>query len=265
MLLCNASQFIFQHHSRESRVTRRCACRFRPAATIFSGHRLSCKVKPRCWFIQEAAEGRTKSGDEPGSFGSGLGDSSVPSTDEESFTPHPAPLNHWVLWLATEFPAVCARIGGISLCAKKTKTKKTLRRLLRLFDCACLSVRCVGGPGLCFVIFVAQEFQALKAKYGSQTAFHGSTIENWHCIVNTGLRNFSGTDKQKTGALFGEVCCSLACRSLLHCGTPVVTGLYCGFGDLNNYQKKMVPAAAATGVLQNVLRATEFSALLLIL
>uniref|UniRef100_A0A7S1HZD6 Poly [ADP-ribose] polymerase n=1 Tax=Eutreptiella gymnastica TaxID=73025 RepID=A0A7S1HZD6_9EUGL len=49
-----------------------------------------------------------------------------------------------------------------------------------------------------------QEFSALKAQYGAQTAFHGSTIENWHCIVNTGLRNFSGTEKQKTGALFGE-------------------------------------------------------------
>eukprot|EP00667_Euglena_gracilis_P009556 EG_transcript_9711 len=35
-------------------------------------------------------------------------------------------------------------------------------------------------------------------------AFHGSSLENWHCIVNTGLRNFSGTSKQQTGALFGE-------------------------------------------------------------
>uniref|UniRef100_A0A7S4G383 Poly [ADP-ribose] polymerase n=1 Tax=Eutreptiella gymnastica TaxID=73025 RepID=A0A7S4G383_9EUGL len=65
-------------------------------------------------------------------------------------------------------------------------------------------------PNYCFELLhnpdssSVQEFQALKAKYGSQTAFHGSTIENWHCIVNTGLRNFSGTDKQKTGALFGE-------------------------------------------------------------
>ncbi len=50
-----------------------------------------------------------------------------------------------------------------------------------------------------------KEFEALKGQYGAQVAFHGSSVENWHCIVNTGLRNFSGTDKEKTGALFGEV------------------------------------------------------------
>eukprot|EP00667_Euglena_gracilis_P021850 EG_transcript_24094 len=49
-----------------------------------------------------------------------------------------------------------------------------------------------------------QEFASLKQEYGTMIAFHGSSLENWHCIVNTGLRNFSGTSKQQTGALFGE-------------------------------------------------------------
>jgi hypothetical protein len=50
-----------------------------------------------------------------------------------------------------------------------------------------------------------QEFLKLKAEFGTHVAFHGSATENWFCIVNTGLRNFSGTEKQRTGAIFGEV------------------------------------------------------------
>jgi len=50
----------------------------------------------------------------------------------------------------------------------------------------------------------AQEFEALRRDHGSLVAFHGSPVENWHCIANTGLRNFSGTTRQQTGALFGE-------------------------------------------------------------
>eukprot|EP00026_Physarum_polycephalum_P002462 Phypoly_transcript_02469.p1 GENE.Phypoly_transcript_02469~~Phypoly_transcript_02469.p1 ORF type:complete len:782 (-),score=119.65 Phypoly_transcript_02469:460-2742(-) len=47
-------------------------------------------------------------------------------------------------------------------------------------------------------------FSALKAKYGTTFAFHGSPVENWHCILRTGLRNASGTGLQLNGAAYGK-------------------------------------------------------------
>jgi len=49
-----------------------------------------------------------------------------------------------------------------------------------------------------------QEFNTLKAKHGTVFAFHGSPVENWHCILRTGLRNASGTKLQLNGAAYGS-------------------------------------------------------------
>jgi len=49
-----------------------------------------------------------------------------------------------------------------------------------------------------------EQFNALKAKHGTIFAFHGSPVENWHCILRTGLRNASGTKLQLNGAAYGN-------------------------------------------------------------
>eukprot|EP00906_Rhabdomonas_costata_P034727 RCo048842 len=50
----------------------------------------------------------------------------------------------------------------------------------------------------------SQDFDGAREEFGCAVAFHGSSTENWFCIVNSGLRNFSGTARQRSGALFGE-------------------------------------------------------------
>jgi hypothetical protein len=49
-----------------------------------------------------------------------------------------------------------------------------------------------------------QRFRELKAQYGSKFAFHGSPIENWHCILREGLKSASGTKLQLHGAALGN-------------------------------------------------------------
>jgi poly [ADP-ribose] polymerase 6/8 len=49
-----------------------------------------------------------------------------------------------------------------------------------------------------------EAFQKLKARHGTVLAFHGSPIENWHCIIRTGLKNGSGTSLQLHGAAHGS-------------------------------------------------------------
>jgi len=49
-----------------------------------------------------------------------------------------------------------------------------------------------------------EAFKLLKAKHGTTFAFHGSPVENWHCILRTGLRNASGTKLQLNGAAYGN-------------------------------------------------------------
>eukprot|EP00667_Euglena_gracilis_P007235 EG_transcript_7305 len=39
---------------------------------------------------------------------------------------------------------------------------------------------------------------------GSFYAFHGSGLGNWHAILRLGLKNFSGTEKQSHGAVYGS-------------------------------------------------------------
>jgi hypothetical protein len=48
------------------------------------------------------------------------------------------------------------------------------------------------------------KFATLKAKHGSKFAFHGSNIENWHCILREGLKNASGTALQLNGTAHGS-------------------------------------------------------------
>lgn len=63
-------------------------------------------------------------------------------------------------------------------------------------------------------------FQAARALYGSTFAFHGSPVENWHCILRTGLRNASGTARQIHGRAYGDgiYCSNLYSTSLSYCG-----------------------------------------------
>lgn len=42
------------------------------------------------------------------------------------------------------------------------------------------------------------------ARGDSTVAYHGSSPENFHSIVNTGLRVMSGSRLMKNGAAFGE-------------------------------------------------------------
>ena len=45
---------------------------------------------------------------------------------------------------------------------------------------------------------------ALVGQYGAATVYHGSAVENFHAITHGGLRNFSGTLGERTGAAFGS-------------------------------------------------------------
>eukprot|EP01065_Artemidia_motanka_P002110 TRINITY_DN10974_c0_g1_i1.p1 TRINITY_DN10974_c0_g1~~TRINITY_DN10974_c0_g1_i1.p1 ORF type:complete len:382 (+),score=103.06 TRINITY_DN10974_c0_g1_i1:55-1146(+) len=49
-----------------------------------------------------------------------------------------------------------------------------------------------------------REFSEAVAQHGSSVAFHGSTLENWYSITKIGLRNFSGTEREKNGSLYGS-------------------------------------------------------------
>ncbi|BFY98854.1 hypothetical protein BsWGS_01894 [Bradybaena similaris] len=49
-----------------------------------------------------------------------------------------------------------------------------------------------------------REFRKNKEKYGSVFAFHGSPIENWHCIIREGLVNASNTNKMINGHKYGR-------------------------------------------------------------
>jgi poly [ADP-ribose] polymerase 6/8 len=40
-------------------------------------------------------------------------------------------------------------------------------------------------------------FRSKRKKYGSFYAFHGSSSGNWHCILRSGLKNYSGTSKMR--------------------------------------------------------------------
>eukprot|EP01105_Mastigella_eilhardi_P003872 TRINITY_DN1505_c0_g1_i3.p1 TRINITY_DN1505_c0_g1~~TRINITY_DN1505_c0_g1_i3.p1 ORF type:complete len:269 (+),score=71.07 TRINITY_DN1505_c0_g1_i3:258-1064(+) len=46
-------------------------------------------------------------------------------------------------------------------------------------------------------------FLERKKQNGSEFAFHGSPIENWHSIMRNGLKNASGSKLQMNGAAFG--------------------------------------------------------------
>jgi poly [ADP-ribose] polymerase 6/8 len=48
------------------------------------------------------------------------------------------------------------------------------------------------------------KFRELKKKHGSVFAFHGSSLENWHCVLRLGLRNATGTKLQVNGAAYGN-------------------------------------------------------------
>lgn len=47
-------------------------------------------------------------------------------------------------------------------------------------------------------------FLQAKGRHGSNFAFHGSNIENWHSIMRKGLLNASGTKLQLHGAAYGS-------------------------------------------------------------
>jgi len=47
-------------------------------------------------------------------------------------------------------------------------------------------------------------FREAKNIHGSIFAFHGSSSENWHSILRSGLKNASGTKLQMNGAAYGS-------------------------------------------------------------
>jgi hypothetical protein len=64
------------------------------------------------------------------------------------------------------------------------------------------------GTGHQFVMLSAPPerqaaFEELKRQHGSKFAWHGSSSENWHSILRTGLRNMSNTKLMTTGAVYG--------------------------------------------------------------
>mmetsp|Transcript_49046 Transcript_49046/g.153997 ORF Transcript_49046/g.153997 Transcript_49046/m.153997 type:complete len:225 (-) Transcript_49046:1119-1793(-) len=49
------------------------------------------------------------------------------------------------------------------------------------------------------------EFEAAAREYGEVETFHGSSLENFHCILRCGLKSFSGNkERMSTGDVFGE-------------------------------------------------------------
>eukprot|EP01061_Rhynchopus_euleeides_P033827 TRINITY_DN5710_c0_g2_i5.p1 TRINITY_DN5710_c0_g2~~TRINITY_DN5710_c0_g2_i5.p1 ORF type:complete len:500 (+),score=202.32 TRINITY_DN5710_c0_g2_i5:117-1616(+) len=49
-----------------------------------------------------------------------------------------------------------------------------------------------------------EQFDALKRKYKTTFAYHGSATENWHSILRNGLYSASGTEFQVNGAAYGS-------------------------------------------------------------
>ena len=47
-------------------------------------------------------------------------------------------------------------------------------------------------------------FNALKAQYSTKFVWHGSSFENWHAIMRTGLKNCSGTKLMTAGDAYGN-------------------------------------------------------------
>eukprot|EP01117_Protostelium_nocturnum_P018592 TRINITY_DN7808_c0_g1_i1.p1 TRINITY_DN7808_c0_g1~~TRINITY_DN7808_c0_g1_i1.p1 ORF type:complete len:648 (-),score=178.91 TRINITY_DN7808_c0_g1_i1:9-1670(-) len=71
--------------------------------------------------------------------------------------------------------------------------------------------------------------QKKEEKGGSFFAFHGSSIENWHSILRTGLVNASNTSLMTTGAAFG---------SGIYCASECSTSFgYAGVGSGKSWKK----------------------------
>ena len=49
-----------------------------------------------------------------------------------------------------------------------------------------------------------QRWDAAASEHGTRVVYHGSAVENFHSIINNGLKNYSGTERQTTGAVFGN-------------------------------------------------------------
>ena len=73
----------------------------------------------------------------------------------------------------------------------------------------------------------AEVFDALKEQHGSKFGFHGSPIENWHCILREGLRSHSGS---RCGPPLPCPC--------VHAGTGGVVGRLVGVGGMMRYDRR---------------------------
>ncbi|BFY98855.1 hypothetical protein BsWGS_01895 [Bradybaena similaris] len=94
-----------------------------------------------------------------------------------------------------------------------------------------------------------REFRMKKEKYGSVFAFHGSPIENWHCIIREGLVVASCTNKMINGADYGR-----GIYISPHLGTSI---LYCShFDKITGYpvekKAKKAQGAATPGFIHGV-------------
>ena len=94
-----------------------------------------------------------------------------------------------------------------------------------------------------------------KLKFGCTFAFHGSSIENWHRILRTGLASASGTTLQVNGAAYGHgVYLSPQCSLSLG---------YSRFGYGGGQKRNPAADGAVGAVLSTVFKPKEFTVLAL--
>jgi len=87
---------------------------------------------------------------------------------------------------------------------------------------------------------------------GSFFAFHGSSIENWHAIIRTGLRNASGTKLQVNGAAYGKgIYLSASVRLRVYSCNLVRTALMRLLTRVNRVQCLLDTAGQRTRVARN--------------
>ncbi|CAB1117710.1 unnamed protein product [Ectocarpus sp. CCAP 1310/34] len=104
-------------------------------------------------------------------------------------------------------------------------------------------------------------FDAQAELGGSEVAYHGSSPENFHSILNTGLRVMSGSRLMKNGAVFGNgIYLSGSCKAAASFayrgdGSGTTVWPWSTFGD-NHSASRLADLAAASAVAYDVASAS---------
>lgn len=98
-------------------------------------------------------------------------------------------------------------------------------------------------------------FDELAKKHGTKFAWHGSSIENWHAILRTGLKNCSGTKLMTAGAAMGSGIYMARHYSISM--SYSARGLVYGSSSAQSASSSTVSAAASTAPLAVRQVATE--------